>query len=371
MKRPSPLCCYLIVVALVAGQSLCVGFGPPTLVARDFDETPLWPGQVRQLGRAVSLELEAKAALLLDVATHAVLYEKNAHQRLAPASTTKIVTALVVLERGSLSDRVAVQADDLRVGTFIGLSPGEVWRLEDLLYALLLPSDNAAALVMARHIAGSEARFVQWMNERVADWGLRDTHFANPHGLDDPQQWSTASDLAQIALHGLENPVFARIVSTRERQAGGRWLVNLNQLLGTYEGAEGIKTGTTDLAGQCLISVVRRREGRALSIVLGSTDRYRDSQLLLDHYFATYRTVALGLGPKGLNRVLKPDGKEGVLVLQERREVLLPRWRAPFLRVYRISSPSVALDGEGAAGVARFALGTAVLAELPMYVVAP
>jgi len=371
MKRASRPFRYLFVLAFLAGQSLCVGFGPPTLAARDFDPAPLWPQQVRQLSRVAPPSPEATAALLLDVATQTPLYEKNAGQRCAPASTTKMMTALVALERGHLSDSVVVQAGDLAVDSLLGLGAGEVWALEDLLYALLLPSDNAAALVIARHIAGSEAAFVALMNERAAHWGLRNTHFANPHGYDDPQHYSTAHDLAQVALRGLANPVFATMVATRQRRVGRRTLVNLNQLLGAYEGAEGIKTGTTDQAGQCLISLARRPDGRALCIVLGSADRYRDSRLLLDYYFATYRTVSLKLGPKGLNRIRTLDGREAVLVLGEHPQVLLLCWQLPSLRVQRLSRAVGAPDTDGSVGSARFTLGTVLLAEVPLYASPP
>lgn len=371
MKQPSRSARYLAVLLALLAHGFTVGFGPPRLAARDFDPAPLWPAQARQLGRMAPPEVGSAAALLMDAASQTVLYQKDAARRWAPASTTKMVTALVALERSDLNSTVVVQPEDLAVASAVGLTAGETWRLEDLIYALLLSSDNAAGLAIARHVAGSVAGFVDLMNAQAARWGLEDTHFANPHGLDDPQQYSTAADLAQIALHGLAQPTFARIVATRERQAEGRTLRNLNELLGSYPGAEGVKTGTTDQAGQCLVSTVRRPDGWAVCVVLGSGDRYRDSRLLLDYYFGSYCSLPLRLGPVGLNRMAGPDGSQAALVLQEERRVLLPRWQLPWLRVHRLC-PGLPPGGSGGpVGTARFALGDAVVAELPLYAAAP
>jgi D-alanyl-D-alanine carboxypeptidase (penicillin-binding protein 5/6) len=282
-----------------------------------------------------------------------------------------MMTALVALRRGNLADTVVVQLGDLAVWSTIGLTAGEQWSLGDLLYALMLPSDNAVALTIARHIAGSEAAFVDLMNAQAAEWGLKDTRFANPHGLDQAQHYSTAHDLAQIAARGLAQPVFAEIISTREHRVGGRTLRNTNELLGVYAGAAGVKTGTTELAGQCLVSVVRRPDGRALSVIMGSVDRYRDSRLLLDYYFANYVIVPLELGVKGVNLVSKPDGTIGVLALREPGRVLLPRWRVPWLRVQRFYDLSTLAQGEGPVGMVRFIAGGDNLAELPLYLLAP
>ncbi|MCL6429959.1 MAG: D-alanyl-D-alanine carboxypeptidase [Anaerolineae bacterium] len=371
MGRASGPVRLLIILALALGQGFCVGFGPPRLSARDVDDNALWPHQVRLLGELSVPAVSSAAALLLDAGTGTRIYEKHASARLAPASTTKMVTALVAIERGHLDDTVTIYPADLTVESLLGLRVGETWSLEDLLYALLLSSDNAAALAIARHVAGSEAAFVSLMNEQVTRWGLRDTHFANPHGLDDPEHYSSAADLAEIALRCLENPVFAAIVRTRERRAGWRTLVNLNELLRSYEGAQGVKTGTTAAAGQCLVSIASRPGGRAVCVVLGSDDRYRDTRLLLDYYFAHYRAFGLQLGPKGLNRVREPDGREQVLIMDGHPQVLLPLWQLPWLRLHRVVPPLGPDEGGTAAGLACFRLGSAVLAEVPLQAVAP
>lgn len=356
-------------ILLLVGQVFCAGFGPPRLAGRDFGLASLWPGQVQQLALLGQRPQEqATAALLIDVGTGRVLYEKNAGRRLAMASTTKMMTALIALERGNLADTVVVQAGDVSVGSVAGLWAGETLTLEDLLYVLLLPSDNAAAVAIARHVGGSEEAFVELMNAKADEWGLEDTHFANPHGLDDPEHYSSAHDLAQIALRGLSQPAFARLVSTRERQVGGRILSNRNELLGSYPGAEGVKTGTTGQAGQCLVSAAGQPDGRALAVVLGSDDRYRDSRALLDYYFANYATVSLGLGPKGVNLLRQADGSLTVLALEGRPAVLLPRWQRPWLQVLRVTQDA---GPEGAVGTARFLVGGTLLVEEPLYALAP
>jgi D-alanyl-D-alanine carboxypeptidase len=356
------------VLLLLSVQVFLVGFGPPRLASRDCDPGALWPRQVQQMTHMAPPIVQSGAAVLVDVGSGAVLMQKNAGQHWSPASTTKMMTCLIALERGNLGDKVTVQAGDLAEASAIGLTAGEVWSLEDLLYALMLPSDNAVAVVVARHIAGSEASFVALMNDQAARWGLKDTHFANPHGLDQDGHYSSAYDLAQIAIHGLAQPVFVQIVSTVERQAHGRTLQNTNQLLGVYAGMQGVKTGTTDEAGDCLVSAAARPDGRAICVVLGSADRFADTRTVLDYYYANYVSVALHLGPRGFDRVYGSDGVEGVLVLREQRLVLLPRWQLPWLHVQPVSQPGTA---GGEAGLARLTLGPALLAEMPLYTLAP
>jgi serine-type D-Ala-D-Ala carboxypeptidase (penicillin-binding protein 5/6) len=358
-------------LAAGGGSPLLLGFGPPRLTARDLDPTPLSAQQVQQLVHLKPPAVTAGAALVVDIATQTVLYQKEANRRWAPASTTKMMTAMVALERGNLNDLVTVQAQDLSVASAIGLAPGEVWRLEDLVYDLLLPSDNAVGRVIGRHIAGSEEAFVALMNAEAARWGLQDTHFVNTHGLDEPEHYSTAHDLAQIALHALSNPTFARMVSTPTWQVKQRTLRNTNELLGVYPGTIGVKTGTTDEAGDCLVSAASRADGQVLCVVLGSTDRYADSRVLLDYYYTNYSSVLLTLGPKGLNRVSSADGAPAVLVLRDQRRVLLARWQRPWLGLQRTGALAGMAGAEGSVGTARYTLGTALLAEMPMYAAAP
>jgi hypothetical protein len=172
----------------------------------------------------------------------------------------------------------------------MGLAASEVLTVRDLLYGLLLPSGNDAAVALAEHVAGSEDAFVKLMNEAAAVLGLAETHFANSHGLDDSEQRSSAADLLKLAEADLAFPLFAEIVAQPSAYAAGRSLVNTNQLLGIYRGADGVKTGTTTAAGECLVASATRGGHRLLAVVLGSTDRYGDAEKLFD-YSATVPVI--------------------------------------------------------------------------------
>lgn len=244
--------------------------------------------------------LTAAAAMLMDWQTGQVLWEKNGFQRRAPASTTKVMTALLALERGRLEDRVLVSQRAARTGgSSMYIKAGEVYTLRELLYGLLLHSGNDAAVAIAEHIGGSVEAFAELMNQRALELGARSTHFVNPHGLHHPNHYSTAYDLALITRQALRHPVFAAIVRQRQLELtlGERTLPlrNTNRLLWMFEGADGVKTGTTSAAGACLIaSATRDDHGRAWShklvaVVLNADGRWRDSQRLLEWGFTHYR----------------------------------------------------------------------------------
>ncbi len=342
-----------------------VGFGPPVLTSGG---TPpswrLYPDQVRDLVASQRMPpITARAALLADARTGEVLLSYNADQPLPPASTTKMMTALVTLERVRPDEVVTVPAEALIGNASMGLRAGEQLTVEDLLYGLLMVSGNDAAMALAYHVGGSPEAFVALMNQKAAEMGLSHTHFVNPHGLDAPDHLASAADLLAIARAGLENDLFAQIVATPQKQVAGRLLINRNELLTTYPGADGVKTGTTDAAGQCLVASATREGGRAISIVLGSRDRYADSRALLDHYFTYYGWRRLALSQSGLNRVHWPDGRVRELRADTTPEVFLPRWQWPLVRVVRVLDADV--PGERA-GRAIFRVGPRVIAEVPL-----
>lgn len=240
------------------------------------------------------VSLRAKAALLMDAQTGKIYYQKNARVRRAPASTTKIMTALVAIELGDLEDKVIIservpQAE----GASIKLKAGEIISLKNLLYAALLYSANDACVAIAEHIAGNEENFVWIMNEKAKEIGALETHFVNPHGLDSPEHYSTAYDLALIGRKALENDTFQEIAKTHRtqiRSAQGkkekiRTLVNKNRLLRNFEGTEGGKTGFTKEAGYCLVSSASRMGYRLVAVVLGDKNRWQDSKTLLSAGF--------------------------------------------------------------------------------------
>lgn len=240
------------------------------------------------------------AAILMEWQTGTILFEKNGFVRMHPASITKMMTALLALENGRLEDLVTVSEEAaLQVGSSMYLKKGDVYTLEDLLYGLMLSSGNDAAWAIAEHIGGTAQAFFEMMNERARSIGAINTQFQNPHGLTDPNHYTTAFDLALIARTCLRHPYFRHLVATREKDvidASGQvksQLANTNRLLWLYLGADGVKTGTTESAGQCLVASATRDDTRLLSVVLASHDRWADSAALLDYGFNNFRVARL------------------------------------------------------------------------------
>ncbi len=340
-----------------------LGFGPPVLTSGG--TPPDWrldPGQVQALVTAGRMpQVTARAALLADAKTGQILLNQNGDQPLPPASTTKVMTALVVLERTRPDDPVTVPASALIGEASMGLLAGERLSVGDLLYGLLTVSGNDAAMALAGHVAGTPDAFVVLMNQRAAAMNLAATHFANPHGLDAPNHVMSASDLLTITRAALTHDLFAQIVATPKSSVAGHLLVSTNELLTTYPGADGVKTGTTDAGGECLVASATRDGQKAIAIVLGSRDRYGDSRALLDHYFAYYGWLRLGLPHNGLSRQRWPDGRVRELVAEAEPAVFLPRWQWPLVRTAIVINRDGADDAP--AGKAIYRLGTRMLAE--------
>jgi D-alanyl-D-alanine carboxypeptidase len=250
---------------------------------------------------------QAHSAVLVDYNTGRILYAKLPHDIKAIASTTKIMTAILAIEHGNLDDVITANADDIAGESSMGLVVGEQHTLRDLLYGMLLPSGNDAAMAIARYIGnklGEPAdekdpikRFVNLMNQEANRLGLHDTHYANPHGLDDAYHTSSAYDLATITWYALHNPTFAQIVGTSSYTISGHYLLNTNELLTRYPGADGVKTGLTDNAGLCLVGSASRNGQRMISVVLNSPTWYDDSKALLDYGFDSANAIAGGAPP--------------------------------------------------------------------------
>ncbi len=245
-------------------------------------------------------DISAKAAVLIEASTGRVISAKNADMRLPMASTTKIMTALVAIENCDVSTVVTISPDAVGVeGSSIYLFEGEQLTLEDLLYALLLASANDAAAAIAIEVGGSIEGFAEMMNEKAREMGLSNTHFTNPHGLDDPEHYTTAAELAKIASVAMKNEVFRTIVSTRKRTIpqndgeGVRLLVNHNKLLNSYEGCIGVKTGFTKQSGRCLVSAAERDEIELIAVTLSAPDDWNDHKTMLDYGFSLYESRTL------------------------------------------------------------------------------
>ena len=240
-------------------------------------------------GRAEAVEVSASAAILMDMDSGRVLYERNAGTRMLIASTTKIMTALVAIRDGSLGDTVKVSREAAYTeGSSMYLKEGEKLTLETLLYGLLLCSGNDAAVAVAEHVGGSVEGFVERMNDTALELGMEDTSFANPNGLDDEAHYSTARDMALLARAAMENETLVRIASTRTVTIGGRTMTNHNKLLSFMDGCIGLKTGYTKAAGRTLVSCAERGGQRLIAVTLQDGNDWADHQSLFDYGFAAY-----------------------------------------------------------------------------------
>ncbi|MCC5465303.1 D-alanyl-D-alanine carboxypeptidase family protein [Pelosinus baikalensis] len=243
-------------------------------------------------------KIEAQAAILIDAKTGQILFEKNSHIRNAPASTTKVLTAIIAIESGRLDEEVKVSARAANTtGSSMHLSTGQLISMRELVIGLLMRSGNDAAVAIAEHLAGSVENFVMLMNDKAQSLDAANSNFVNPHGLTAVNHYSTAFDLAWIARYALTNPTFSMIVNTKETNI--EWLdrkgkehdqslKNTNKLLWLLEEADGVKTGTTNQAGPCLISSATRGNQKLIAVVLHDHSRWYDSMKLLKYGFDAF-----------------------------------------------------------------------------------
>jgi D-alanyl-D-alanine carboxypeptidase/D-alanyl-D-alanine carboxypeptidase (penicillin-binding protein 5/6) len=250
------------------------------------------------------------------------------------ASTTKIMTALIALEYGNIDQKYAVPKDAVGVeGSSVYLVEGEMLTLGELVYALMLESANDAAEAIAIVIAGSTEAFADIMNRRANELELHDTHFTNPHGLDDPEHYTTAHELAIIASEAMKNETFRKIVSTRKRTIplndgeGARVLTNHNKMLASYDGAIGIKTGYTKKSGRCLVSAAEQDGVQLIAVTLNAPNDWQDHHTMLDMGFDCYESVTLCDDGefRYLQHVISGDRDCCVLTNTEEVSVTLPR----------------------------------------------
>ena len=233
--------------------------------------------------------VSAEKALMLDAVTGRVIYEKNADQRALIASTTKIMTALVICEQCNVLDRMRIPEEAVGIeGSSMYLKAGEVLTIQELLYGLMLSSGNDAAVALAIYCGGTVEGFAQLMNDKAHMLGLKNTHFENPNGLDSPGHYSTARDLARLAAYAMENPVFRKTVSAKTVTVGSRYLRNHNKLLWQVDGADGVKTGYTRAAGRILVSSATRNGRRLVCVTLNDPNDWADHSALLEDGFSRY-----------------------------------------------------------------------------------
>lgn len=241
--------------------------------------------------------INARSALVMDFESGTILYEKNAYRKRPMASTTKIMTAIIALENCDLDEEVIISKKAAGMGgSVMGLKAETSIKMIDLLHGMLICSGNDAAVAVAEHIGGSIEGFSELMNQKALELGAYSTSFSNPHGLDAENHYTTAYDLAKITRYALNNPVFNEIVKKTEFYYEGRTLKNTNEMLSLYEGADGVKTGYTGLAGRCLVTSATHNDMRFISVVLFCDTknlRTSSSQKILDYSFDEYGKVLL------------------------------------------------------------------------------
>lgn len=252
---------------------------------------------VNEAVSAADVSTSAQSMILLETSTDRVFYEHNADKKLPMASTTKIVTAITVIENcGDLERKVTVP--DIAVGvegSSIYLEKGEELKIIDLLYGLMLQSGNDCAVALALTVGGSIDKFADMMNRTAVKAGAKNSNFTNPHGLHDDMHYTTARDLALVASYAMKNPVFEKIVSTKrytmpwKDRSYDRVVLNKNKILSTFEGGDGIKTGFTKKAGRCLVASAKRNGMRVICVVLNCGPMFEDCSALMEKAFSEYK----------------------------------------------------------------------------------
>jgi D-alanyl-D-alanine carboxypeptidase (penicillin-binding protein 5/6) len=273
--------------------------------------------------------IHAAAAILIESKSGAILYAKNEEQRRAPASTTKIMTAIVALEKGNLAKVVKVSRKAAATsGSRLGIRAGDRLSLKELLEGVMLQSGNDGSIAVAEGVAGSVDGFVALMNLKAKEIGALKTHFRNPHGLRAPSHYTTALDLALLARYGLADRRFAGLVSqksaTLQWQADGkeREIRNTNRLLWHLEGADGVKTGTTNEAGHCLVASATRDGRQYIAVALHSGDRWGDCARLLEYAFAEFTTVMVADRRQSACQIRVDGGNPALVPLFPRSDLL-------------------------------------------------
>lgn len=264
----------------------------PIINSTDFQMPPPADYPVNQT-KAPAPYLSAQGAVVIDADSKTIIFAKNPDSWLLPASTVKIMTALVAIDNYSLTDVVTI-GEIITEPVKMGLVAGEKITVNDLLHGLLIGSANDAALALAAHYPQGVAGFVKAMNQKAADLHLADTQYTNPVGLDNYGQYTTVHDLSLLTAAAMTQPVFRTIVNTIKYTVTDidktklHELENLNELLGQIQGLIGVKTGFTELAGECLVTYVTRQNRSIITVVLASGDRFGESRQLIDWVFANF-----------------------------------------------------------------------------------
>ena len=268
-----------------------------------FDENIIEENEKKEIEETASEysrpTINSRKYVIYDRLSGRCIYGKDENKQTAMASTTKIMTILIVLEHCKLTDVVTMDKKAAKTGgSRLGLSEGDKVTVNDLLYGLMLRSGNDAAVALAIHTAGSVEKFAQLMNDKAKELGLKNTHFMTPHGLDNPEHYTTAFELAKLTDYALKNEKVLEIVKTKTTTINingyNRQISNTNELLGNVEGVYGVKTGFTNNAGRCLVTAVKRGDMDLIIVVIGADtrkDRAKDSMKLIEYAYKKYRVV--------------------------------------------------------------------------------
>lgn len=297
MKKRIIYICTIIILILAN----CTAY----VFADDADEEELLENEVKEISVETIAEeqkepvLNARAAVIYDRKTKEIIWGKNENEKKAMASTTKIMTAIVVLEKGNLSDVVTISKKAANTGgSRLKINTNDKISVLDLLYGLMLRSGNDAAVALAEYVGGSIEGFAKLMNKKAIEIGLKNTHFVTPHGLDNIEHYTTAYELAVLTDYAMQNEKFSKIVNTKNTTISingvARNIYNTNELLGTLNGVNGVKTGFTNNAGRCLVTSCTRNGNQIITVVLGcDAKKYRtsDSIKLIEYAFKNYTRV--------------------------------------------------------------------------------
>lgn len=313
--------------------------------------------------------VSAQCAVVIDAATGRLLYDKNSDKKSLIASTTKIMTALLICEKCNVLDQIRIPKEAVGIeGSSMYLQESEILSLQELLYGLMLSSGNDAAVALALFCCGNLEEFACLMNDKAHELGMKDTHFENPHGLDSKNHYSTAQDLAKLAAYAMENPIFAKTVSAKTVSIGDRFLKNHNKLLWRYAYSDGVKTGYTKAAGRILVSSAVKNRRRLIAVTINAPDDWNDHIALLEDAFHKFNlqrivtkddyigSISIIGGTKESVSVLAADNYVYSISKEETPQIMLPGNNFVFAPV-----------AEGAsAGFAYIILGGNAIDKIPV-----
>lgn len=273
--------------------------------------------------------LSGQNYILIEEKSGRVLVEKGANVKMPMASTTKIMTAILALEYGNLEDEVEINGSKVNVeGSSIFLKDGEIIKLEDLIYGLMLRSGNDSAIAIANHISGSEEEFVKLMNKKAKEIGALNTNFTNPHGLHNDNHYTTAYDLALITRYAFKNKKFEEISSSKDyRTYSNReynYFVNKNKTLWEYEGGDGVKIGYTMRANRCLVASASRNNMRLIAVTLRDYNWFNDTYTLMDYGFENYSLYPIYLKDQLITQINVLNGKKEKMPLVSEGDLMYP-----------------------------------------------